>query len=336
MAKNTKKTDDSILIRGIRLSKNAVYEVSHKTPSDGAPDLYKKLGSEKISAPKGVIMNAVGFPFVDGVWDTGLYPNSPVFREEGLSLEQAELQAEANREFILEPLRKAGLSRLVEKLENYEDESSEFFNSEVLVPLSIGNQFNTGDPRSRLALYAAILSGELAPKGKAQKDRKEKGERDESDFLYTNAQYTITSQTETRTVKEQRELNNNKARGIFWSMLENDKEGLIGIMNYEGISASESDPETALNGVISKYFESYENIDSFLDTYEKYKEDPKFKEELKIMNILLNEKGLKYLERDGRQYMLKGKELGTTPKTVAKSIANDTKTSVEFFKLIDI
>lgn len=335
MAKKTQKLD-SILVRGIRITADSVYEVSHKTPQEGAPDLYKKLGSEKISGPKGVIMNVVGFPFIDGVWDTGLFPTSPCFREAGLSLEEAELQAEKNKQFIVEPLIKAGLNRIVSKLEEYENETSEFFNSEVLVPLSIGNQFNTGNPRSRLALYAAILSGELAPKGRATKEASERGELNESDYLYNQAQYTITSQTETRSVKEQRELNNNKARGIFWGMLENDKKGLVGIMNYENIPASESDPDSALNSVISKYFESFENIDSFLETYEKYKEDPKFKEELQVMNILLNERGLKYLERDGRQYVLNGRELGTTPKAVAKTIANDNKISVEFFKLIDI
>lgn len=336
MAKKAKQTDDFIIIRGIKINSNAIYEVSNKTPSEGAPDVYKKLGSEKISSPRGFVRNEVGFPFINGVWDTGLYPTSPIFREEGLTLEEAEIQAEKNREFILEPLKKAGLHQLAKKLEDYENEESEFFNREIVVPLFTGNQFNTGEPRSRLDLFAAVLSGELAPKGRARKEEKEKGQRDESDFLYQHAQYTINSQTETRTVEEERELNNNKARGIFWALLETNKKDLVGILNYEGISASVDDPEVALSKVISKYFEAHENIESFLDTYNKFKEDPKFKEELGVMNILINEKGLRYLEKEGRQYILKGHELGTSPKTVARTIANSQTLSTEFYKLVEI
>lgn len=331
-----KKTNNEIIVRGIRLAGDSIYEVSNKKPNASAPELYKELGSEKISAPKGMVMNVVGFPFINGVWDTGLYPTSPIFREEGLTIEEAEIKAKANREFIIEPLLKAGLKNLVDKLEDFENENSEFFISEVMVPLFYGSQFNTGEPRSRLALYTAIISGELAPKGKATKEEREKGVRNEDDFLYTNAQYTITSQTENRTIREEREYNNNKARGIFWAMLENDKSGLIGIMNYEGISATDKDPDVALSQIISRYFESNENIDSFLETYEKYKTDKTFQEELRIIDILLNEKGLRYFEKEGRTYLLDGTDVGTSPKVVAKTIANNEKLKIRFYDKVEL
>lgn len=326
-----KNPNDSILVMGIRLHENTVYEVGAKKPSEGAPDIYKKLGSEKASAPRGVVANVVGFPFINGMWDTGLYEHSPIYK--GEDLDKVKEQVKANRAFIIEPLKKAGLKVLAEQLDEYENPESKFFNSDIQVPLSMGTQFNTGDAKSRLALYAAIISGELAPQGKANKEERESGVRDESDSLYMHAQYTINSQTLTRSVKEQREYDNNRARGIFFNLMENNKEGLISIMNYEGISSSVSDPDRALNQVINKYFESQDNIESFIETYERYKNDEKFKDELSIMSILVNEKGLKVLEKDGRNYMLKGKDLGTTVKTVARTISESPQLTNEFFKL---
>lgn len=330
-----KKTVDSVLLRGIRIQKDTIYEVGDKSPNASAPDVYKKLGSEKASSPKGVIANIVGFPFINGTWDTGLYPTSPIFREMGLSPEESEIKSKEYREFLIEPLKKAGLAKLIEKLDEYENEDSTFF-LKMQVPLSKGTQFNTGDAKSRLALFTAIISGELAPQGKATKEEKDLNVKDEDDFIYSGAQYTINSQTLVKTTKERREYENNKARGIFFNLMESDKKALTQILNYEGINSSEEDDDYSLNQVISKYFEAYENVSSFLETYEKYKTDDKFKEELDIVTLLLNRKGLKKLQKEGREYYLQGTGLGTSPKLVAKTLARSKQLLNEFYKLVEI
>lgn len=330
-----KKEIDSILIRGIRIYPNTIYKVGDKKPSGGAPEIYKDLESEKASAPLGVIKNIVGIPMINGSWDTGFYPTSAIFKDMGLSPDKAEIRCEEYREFILEPLRRAGLKKLIEDLENHEDPDNPFF-LDLTIPLTKGAQFNTGDARSRLALYIAIISGELAPEGKATKEQKAEGILNESDSVYAGAQYTINSDTHNRSVKEKREYANNKARGIFFNLMESDKDLLVSLLNYEGINATVDTPEYTLSTIISKYFESYDNVDSFLEIYEKSKSDSNFKEELRIMGILLNEKGLRYLEKDGQTYLLKGQDLGTNMKSVARTIANSSTLRVEFFNLLEV
>lgn len=335
MAKKNTKTIDSILVRGIRIYADTIYTVGSKRPKEGAPEIYKELGSEKASSPAGGVANLVGFPMINGLWDTGLYPNSPVFREMGYNSDEAEIKSEEFRKFILEPLTKAGLKKIVDDLQDYENQESDFF-LKMMITLENGVQFNTGDPQSRLALYAAILSGELAPQGKPAKEERELGSLDESHYVYSSAQYTISSESINRSVTEKREYANNRARGIFFNLLESDKKSLISLLNYEGINASVEDNEYSLSQVISKYFESFQNVESFIETYERSKSDNTFKEELKIMDVLLNEKGLKYLEKDGKTYLLKGHNLGTSPKSVAKIIAHSPSLTTEFFNLIEL
>lgn len=334
MAKQTKK-EESILLRGVRIFPKTIYTVGDKRPSDGAPEIYKQLGAEKASAPAGVIGNIVGFPYVDGLWDTGLYPTSAIFREMGLNSEEAVSVCNTYRDFIITPLKAAGLNKLVEQLENYEDPNNPYFLN-LKVFLSKDVQFNTGDARQRLNLFAAIISGELAPQGKPTKEERELGVMSEFDPVYNYAQYTIGSDTVKRTIKEQREYSNNKARGIFYTLLTADKQSLINILNYEGVPAAMENDEYAINQVVSKYFESFENIESFLETYEKSLTNPDFKEELKIMELLYNKKGLKHLEKDGRSYYLKGTDLGTNMKAVAKTLATNPNLTAEFYKSFEL
>lgn len=330
-----KKTDKGLLIRGIRIYEDTIYTVGPKQPSEGAPEIYRTMGSEKASSPYGVIANKVGFPASGGAWDTGLYPTSAVFREMGLSPEEAEIKAKENIKFIVEPLKKAGQGKMVENLLNHEDLDNEWFLN-MSIPLMDGVQFNTGDAKSRLALYAAIISGELAPSGKASKEDKELGCLDEDDYVYSLAQYTITSESANRSVKEKREYANNRARGIMINLLESDKALLVSLANYEGVNISEMDDDFAISRMMSKYFEPFDNVESFLETYELYKSDDKFKDSLEIMGILLNHKGLNYLEKSGKSYYLGATDLGMTVKSVARTIANSPRLKKEFMQKIEI
>ena len=180
------------------------------------------------------------------------------------------------------------------------------------------------------------MSGSVAPQGKANKEQREKGVRSENEYYYNDAQYTIVSKTLSRSVEERREYNNTRARGIFYNMLENNKEDLVALMNYEGIPSDVTNDDFSLTQAIGRYFNSDDNIESFLDTYTRYKENDNFKDEVKIMAILVNERGLRYLKKEGRQYLLNGVELGTGLKPIAKNIANDKKLTKEFYKLLEL
>ena len=81
------------------------------------------------------------------------------------------------------------------------------------------------------------------------------------------------------------------------------------------------------------FFESEENIENFLDTVEKYEKDNVFKDELLVMDSIRNNRGLKVLQKEGREYYLLGKSLGTTDRQVANRIAKDDVLYEEFLKL---
>ena len=104
-------------------------------------------------------------------------------------------------------------------------------------------------------------------------------------------------------------------------------------MNYEGVGVSEDMTDEGITARTQVLNESEENIENFLDTIEKYEKDNVFKDELLVMDVIRNKRGLKVLQKEGREYYLMGKSLGTTDRQVANKIANNDSLYEEFLKL---
>lgn len=332
MAKKVKEEKEkSIVVLGIEISDNSVYEIVPKKPSKEAPDLYKKLGSEKMLDPN--ISNWVSLYTYDGYWNTGFFPESHIYQKMGLQREQAEEEAKKAVEFILQPMER--LNRRIMELTNPEvarvGEKDKF--DEIMVNISVGRQFNTSKPQDRFELYLAIIGGHLSPVGFRNNVEKEKGLLDENNPVYATAQYSVEVKDKVRSVKEKRSKQIFSAYGKVHSLLETNKKALVSILNYEGVGVSEDLTDEGITARTEVFFSSEENIENFLDTIERYEKDNVFKDELLVMDIIRNKRGLKVLQKEGREYYLMGKSLGTSDRQVANKIANNDSLYEEFLKL---
>ena len=331
MAKKVKEEEKSIVVLGIEISDNHIYEIVPKKPSQNAPDLYKELGSEKMLDPN--VSNWVSLYTKDGYWNTGFFPESHIYQKLGISKEQAEVESQKAIAFILQPMER--LNRRIMDLVNPEvsraDEKDKFDN--VMVNLSVGRQFNTSKPQDRFELYIAILGGHLAPVGFRNNVEKESGLLDENNPVYATSQYAVEIKDKVRSVKEKRSKQVFTAYGKVYSLLETNKKAIVSILNYEGVGVSIDMTDEAITSRSQVFFESEENIENFLDTVEKYEKDNVFKDELLVMDSIRNNRGLKVLQKEGREYYLLGKSLGTTDRQVANRIAKDDVLYEEFLKL---
>ena len=332
MAKKVKEEKEkSIVVLGIEISDNSVYEIVPKKPSQDAPDLYKKLGSEKMLDPN--VSNLVSLYTYDGYWNTGFFPESHIYQKMGLEREQAEVEAQKAIDFVLKPMER--LNRRIMELEDPEvsktGEKDKF--DEIMVNLTVGRQFNTSKPQDRFELYIAIIGGHLSPVGFRNSVEKEKGLLDENNPVYATAQYSVEVKDKVRSVKEKRSKQIFTAYGKVHSFLETNKKALVSILNYEGVGVSEDMTDEGITARTQVFFESEENIENFLDTIEKYEKDNVFKDELLVMDVIRNKRGLKVLQKEGREYYLMGKSLGTTDRQVASKIANNDSLYEEFLKL---
>lgn len=340
MAKKT--TLEYIIVNGIKIQANSVYEIVPKQPSEGAPEHLRKLGSEKVSSPyvtldgkeKSLISNMAGFPFIDNRWDTGFYPESGIFKRMGLGYEDADSKAKTYKFFIVDFLREKGHGRDADKLEDPDLlNDNELFFDNLMAELWEGRQFNTAVPKDRLHLYMAILAGELAQGTKPTQEDLELGIKPMGDGVYSYAQYAVTSKELVKNVAQKKEYENSRAIGVLFNLLESDKKLLVDLANYEGVKIDIKDEDMVINQSMKIYFESFDNVKSFLETYDSYKQDKSFKELLEIMSLIRDKQALRKLQKEGRSYFLNNKNLGSTEKQIAKTIVNDATLLEEFFKL---
>ena len=327
MAKK-KEVVNSIIVRGIEILDNTVYEVVPKRPSNDAPDLYVKMGSEKHLNPN--VSNLVSFVAVDGYWNTGFHTSSSVFREMGTRIEEAEILVEKYKDFILTPL-----VAFDKRYENLLDPSTDnTFLDDKNTNLYIGRQFNTKEPIQRFELFMAIIGGHIAPAGVRTKDEKEIGLVDENHHAFVYAQYALEAKDKVRSTEEKRATTKLEANAHLFNLLNKDKKHLVSLLNYVGIKASSEETNSQIITRASIWFDDIINCETFLDVVERSTEDPAFKEELKIVDVLRNERGLNYLEKAGREYLLNGVYLGTTETQIARVISKDADLLQAFYSKV--
>lgn len=323
MAKS--KTVKKIIVLGHELEDETIYEIVAKRPDESAPDLYVKMGSEKHLNPN--VSNLISFVAPDGYWDTGFYGTSQVFRKMGLTPEEAEVEAKNYRDFIAEPMIR--FDKRYEKL--LEPSTENTFLDDITTDIRIGKQYNTKDPRQRLELYMAIVGGFVAPTGYRTSEEKDLNLLDENHTVYKLAQYCVEAKDKVRSIEEKRASVKMTANANFMNLLTTKKKLLVSLLNYVGVRASEQETNDKLSARAYIYFEDIVNCETFNEAVDKSEKDPVFKEEVKIMDILRNERGMLLLEKAGREYMLNGRLLGTTDKQISTAIARDADLLQEFY-----
>lgn len=174
-----------------------------------APQALLELRTTKLPNDNG--RDTFGIPFDDSsrVYDTGLYPYSPSLS--GMKIEEAEAVAEELKKLVIEPLERVKGPETLSHLNNeyWDSHSVDIYNGKVL---------DTSDPSELLELYHMILFGFTCPKGRDS----------EYDSTNADASYTFEDVEKTVSLKDQKNSNEIKAIGLYYSLItQQDKLELV-------------------------------------------------------------------------------------------------------------
>lgn len=299
-----------------------IYEVVSKYDAD-APDGYKEHRTTKLlndSAGRNTVVAAYDSNL--GLWDTGLYEGSPMYR--GMNEEKKKQLVQQVNELIVEPFENLyGEGKLDPR-----DKESKFWNvvdeSSFKVDLYKGKIFNTNNVLERLQLFIALAQKDLAPK------------EHESSPIFNTAQFCIEDKDKVRDDKVEKDTLELEANGQFFSLLQNPRD-LKYILNYVGVKNVDVENKSVAIPMFKRWIEnkgqSYQNQKMFLEAV-SMNGTKVGKKELEYFTKIetLIKKGA--IIKVNENYMLGDIELGNNPKGCAINVAKDTKIQAEIDKLL--
>ncbi len=308
-------TDATIIeINGFRLeATDSIYEVIPKYDAD-APDGYRQFRSSKIlNKVAGKNTHSAPFNEVVGVWDTGLYEDSPMYAT--LPAKKKQEIAGKVKSLIVEPFEKKFGKNKLDPTDpnnpfwNYEDKSS------FKIELYPGRLFNTALPEQRLELFIALANKNLCPKDQ------------ESSPYFRKAQFCIEDKNKARTLQQENDFYELEAMGTFYNLLDSPKKLKL-VLNYVGIKTSKNAKidKKLITSQFNRHIEhkehGYQNKKEFIEVA-KMAESPEGYNEIANYEILqeLYRKGV--VKKEFENFILDEEILGTSLKEAAKKITKE-------------
>lgn len=317
--------DKTIEVHNIPLHMDGtIYEVVGKYDAD-APDGYRNNQTSKLlddDAGKNTICAL--FDMVSQLWDTGLYEDSPMYRN--MDDKKRSILVQQIQELIVEPFEKAyGKGRLDPTdpdsvFWNYKDQYRSF-----KVDLYKGKIFDTSNPKDRLELFICIVNKDLVTK------------EFENVPLFKDAQFCIENKEQVRDARIENEILDTDAKGNFFNLLSNPT-ALKLILNYIGLKNVDTSNKTITNTLFTRFIEdksqAYQNKKMFLDAVALYAK-PKGKKEIEYYTSIdkLITKG-KIVKIDG-EYYIEDTPIGGNLKTCAIKVAGNQKLQIAIDKMIE-
>lgn len=256
MAKSTKKSKvvpDIIKVNDFEIEVGAIYKVINR-PDKSAPEAFQEKGSTKL--PSVEVANYRGVNFVsdelgNGVYDTGLYEDSPCYAL--LDRDEVKLRVNALKKYVVEPYE-----RFMGKEGLLNHNNLEFWDN-FSYKLGVDRAFKTSQASDLLDLVQAVLSYQLVPKNEKGNPR------------YGAAQYMVEDVTKYKGHKE--EINNNFMEAVlsFGKLLENNRVTAIRALEYIGFNTISEDIEnSSLNSMVYSWLMNDDgNAVKLLRIYEK-------------------------------------------------------------------
>lgn len=321
----TKNLDTVIKIHGIPLeTKDTIYEVTSKYDADAADGFKNNRTTKLLDDDAGKNTVSALYDTITGLWDTGLYKESPMYR--GLNETQRNTLATQIEELIVKPFERVyGEGKLDPR-----DPDSEFWNyvdkhRSFKVDLYKGKIFNTSEPRELLQLFICVANKDLAPR------------EFESAPMFKNAQFCIEDKKKVQDTRVEEEILETEATGQFFNLLDKP-DTLKLILNYIGLRNVNTKDKGLANSLFRRFIEdkqqSYQNKKLFLDAV-KLNSNKKGKKEIEYYTSIdtLISKG-KIQKMDGT-YFAGDVELGVNLKAAAVKASGNTKIQLQIDKLLE-
>jgi hypothetical protein len=236
-----KTKDWEIKVNGVTLKSNTIYEVKAKYDADANPG-FKKHNTSKLLSKYTAESLCIPYNEARELWDTGLEENSP--RYLNWNSQETKIMVSALKNAIVDPFEASyGEGKLSNKATN------DIFWLPYTVDLYVGKLFNTKSEKDALDLYLAVSNYMVT-----EKNNKENKKPDS-----IKAKYDIENREFATSFKEDRQVNKMEAIGSFYTLLNNDREKLLNIMEWLEINEDRQCENRKLTSIITLYFEQQDS-----------------------------------------------------------------------------
>lgn len=237
----SKTKDWEIKINGVTLKSNAIYEVKPKYDADANPG-FKKNNTSKLLSKHTAESLCIPFNERRNLWDTGLEENSP--RYLNWNPQDVKTLVASLKTAIVEPFEAA---TEVGTLSN--KASNDDFWLPYTVDIYVGRIFNTKNEKDALDLYLAVANYMVTEKNNKENKKPES----------IKAKYDIENREFATSFKEDRQVNKMEAIGNFYTLLNNDREKLLNIMEWLEVNEDRQCENRKLTSIITLHFEQQDS-----------------------------------------------------------------------------
>lgn len=242
-------------VNGLKIKPGAIYKITGKEDST-APDGFQQEGVTKL--PSQGIANDIQCLFVttnnvtkDGIYDTGLYINSPCYA--GLPNNVRTERVRALEEALVEPYE------MVFGEGTLDHKHTDFWEN-YFVSLFDGRVFDTSKPSDLLDLYIAMRSYELHPAGEDGKPVR--------GHKYKQAQYCIEDRNKVMGVRKRKAVEEMDAIMLFGELMKSDKNRLLSILKYSGMRNMDGVDDVTLKAFFFDWLrQDRNNLHRFMSAY---------------------------------------------------------------------
>ena len=287
-----------------RIKKGEVYQIVPKYDAD-APDGFQEFRTTKIIDPEAgqQTINIATWDATRGVYDTALTMQSQILNQ--MFPDETVRQSVVNtlNELIVKPITAL-------KGDVLDPRNNAFWDEETFT-ITLDEVFNTNDPYQLFLLYMITVGGLVAPI------------EFESSTRYNKTQYSVENKEGMVTLKQRKELEKNKAIGVFYSMLTTDKTKLLSILDWMKVGASLEDDEGLLNLVFTEWINEHpQNAQLFTDAIIQFN-TPSGKKEIEMYSHVVTLLGKNRIKRSLNRIEFDGEFIGTSLKDATKKILQD-------------
>lgn len=259
--KSTLKEDSRVILKiyDFEIKKDTLYEIKEKLDTS-APEGFKEFNTTKVLSDM-VVDTFPGAIYDEerGLWDTGLYPTSNALIRAITDSDARALALTSLKKNIILPLEE-------EKGENILDHTpkNNLFWDKFRIECHRGKLFDTSKTEDLLRLFLLLLHKRVTPKEMES----------HPEFKQPISMYCIVDKDSSVSREAEKEMRKAKASALFYNLLNTDRTGLLQVLDYLGISASNTSDDAVLYTVFGNYMSSkedkFQNDKLFIDTVDKY------------------------------------------------------------------
>lgn len=257
----SKKDENSVILKiyDFEIKKDTLYEIKEKLDTS-APDGFKEFNTTKVLSD--IVVDTFPGAIFDeerGIWDTGLYPTSKSLARAISDVDARTLALKSLKTNILNPIEE-------EKGEGILDHTSSnnHFWDSFRIECHRGKLFDTAKTEDLLRLYLLLVHKRVTPKEMES----------HPEFKQPVSMYCIVDKDSSMSREAEKEMRKAKASALFYTLLTTDRDGLLQVLDYLGISATKSSDDAVLYTVFGNFINSkedkFQNDKVFIESVEKY------------------------------------------------------------------